>query len=193
MFNCRTRIQASIFVGLLLAAFTATHAQPNSKTVMKDGRLEEPFSMGGDSFPGQQRDWFQVIEGEYLKMEFPRGQRWAGVWITVGEPEENPKKRESLDLSKYSTLVIEMKGQSSDDKVDIGIKGALQPDNKPVPRRGINVGTEWRIYSIRIRDFIGEKSPLKDLVQVYIIPEFLNVGPKPQTIFVRSIKITSDQ
>lgn len=189
--NYRQKLLLILFAGLLFGPLSSSHAQSSMRNVMKDGRLEEPFSMGGDS-SGQQRDWFQVIEGEYLKMEFPRGQRWAGVWITVGEPEENPKKRESLDLSKYSTLAIEMKGQSNDDKVDVGIKGALQPDNKPVPRRGINVGTEWRTYSIRIRDFIGEKSPLKDLGQIYIITEFVNVGPKPQTIYVRSIKIISD-
>ena len=53
-------------------------------------------------------------------MSYPAGASWGAVFITIGKPKDPP--RPSQDLAAFDTLLVEMKGESGGEELDIGLK-----------------------------------------------------------------------
>jgi uncharacterized protein (TIGR03437 family) len=127
-------------------------------------------------------DWLSPDSGA-LKMSYPSGQAWGAVFITVGKPTDPP--RPSVDLTAYTTLLVEVRGDSGS-TLEIGIKDAQQPDDGNEQKVIVPVFSSYRTYAIPLSKF--NKANLKS---VYTLTEFVFSGSQAQTVWFRNIKYTS--
>jgi hypothetical protein len=143
--------------------------------------LRPGLDMGVDS-SSHQTGWVKNMNG-YMKASYPKGQTWGVVFITVGKPAPIIL-RNSMDLSQYKTLSVEMYGETGNERVYIGMKDATQPDDGREIKILQRLSSQWQTYTFALQDFIGV-----DLSKVYIPVEFVfqnNIGP--ETIYFRNIQ-----
>ena len=160
--------------------------------IMKDGELQKSpltspthFGMGGNTSKGL-TDWFSTEDGGALKLVFPAGQDWAGVWITAGTPSA-PGERQIIDLTRFKTLKIDMRGRNGGEVIEIGIKSDTQPDDGSEKKFRVELKREWDIFPFPLESF--RRVNLKDLTRIYVISEFVHPLKTPITVFVRSISL----
>jgi hypothetical protein len=156
--------------------------QTGAKGILNGSDLTEDFDMGINTSKGL-TNWL-IKENDCFKMEFPEGQKWAALFITVGEPKDPP--RPSLDFSAYKTLSIEMKGASGGEKIEIGIKSNTQSDLGKEKKMPIALTSKWEVYTFPLDNFIG--NGLNDLKNIYVVTEFVYNGAKPQIVYFKNIK-----
>jgi hypothetical protein len=161
-----------LFVGI-------ANAQSEEKVILNGSVLSKGFGMGVDS-SDKKRDWL-TREPEYMKMSFPAYQEWAAVFVTVGRPKDPP--RPDTDLSAYKALVIEMRGQSGGEVVEIGIKSSAQPDTGEETKMTVKLDADWKLFSFPLSKFDGA-----DLKHIYVVAEFVYNDKTPQTIYFKNIK-----
>src|ERR1041384_5649016 len=165
---------------VLLCLFVGVaNAQSEDKVILNGSVLSEGFDMGVESSE-KLRDWLSQ-EPEYIKMSSPAHQRWAAVFVTFGPPTDPP--RPDIDLSAYKTLVIEMRGHSGGEVVEIGIKSSTQPDNGREKKSTVKLDADWKSYSFPLSKFEGA-----DLKHIYVVAEFVYNNKTPQTVYFRNIK-----
>src|SRR4051794_32809636 len=106
-------------VGLLVTAETSVLAQTAlSREILTGTHLFAGFDMGVDSSE-HRTDWLSSDPSGAIRMAYPAGQSWGAVFVTVGVPKSPP--RPSMDLSSYTTLLIEVRGDSGS-TIEIGVK-----------------------------------------------------------------------
>lgn len=179
----------AFLIGLCLSLFTSQGAgqvvkkDDTDKRVKRDilvgSELLEPFDMGVNSSGGK-TDWLSK-EPDHMKMAFPANQKWAAVFVTVGEPTDPP--RPSMDLSQFNTLSIEMRGAAGGERVEIGIKSNDQPDTGRETKKSVSLTPAWRVYEFMLDEF--KRADLKNL---YVVAEFVYNGTAAQTAFFKNIK-----
>ncbi len=144
--------------------------------------LRSGLNMGVDS-SGHLNEWVQDLNGQ-MKASYPAGQGWGTIFITVGKV-ASPGARASMDLSQYSRLSVEMRGEADNQTVFIGLKDNQQPDDGSETTLPVKVSSDWKTYNFNLNDFRGA-----DLTRVYIPLEFVFKGyPAGETITFRNIQV----
>ncbi len=142
--------------------------------------LSEGYDMGVNSSGGL-TNWLFDLNG-FMKMEYPENQTWGAVFITVGPPTEPP--RPSQDLSLYTTLSVDLKGENGGEELEIGIKDNTDPDDGSETKIKVSgLTTEWQTYTFPLSDFTTA-----DLTRIYVVIEFVFGGPYAQTVFFKNVE-----
>jgi exo-beta-1,3-glucanase (GH17 family) len=143
--------------------------------------LRSGLDMGVDSSE-HFNNWVKDLNGQ-MKANFPAGQSWGVVFITVGDPAQLGF-RSAIDLSQYRTLSVEMRGELGGETVYIGIKDKYQPDNGSEIKLPVRLSADWRSYTFDLQEFRRV-----DLSAVYIPIEFVFENfVSAKTIYFRNIQ-----
>jgi len=129
-------------------------------------------------------DWLTSEGAADLLMQYPAGQLWGSVFITVGTAVAT--NRPGVDVSAYQSLVLEMRGDAGT-TVAVGIKDAVQPDDGSETTVLLQVSGDWQTYSIPLTKFSGV-----NLTKVYLATEFVFSGAQAQALRVRNIKFSAE-
>ena len=146
-----------------------------------NGSVESGFVMGADSHFGD-RDWLETI-GKAVKMSYPGKQGWGAVFITVGQPypDSQKERRRTKDMSGFTMLSIDLKGEIGGEKVWIGMKDKNDLNNGAETKRPITVSSDWRTYNIILADF-----KTADLKSIHVPIEII-FGQEKCTVYFRNI------
>ncbi len=148
--------------------------------VFVNGRLGKGLDLNVDT-DKKQRKWVDPVnEDKELCMTYPKGQLWGAVFITVGKPSAT-YPRASMDFSKYTKLVVELKGDK-ETKVQIGLKDNLDQDDGSETKVTLTLKETWETYEIDLKKFTSA-----DLQHLYVLAEFV-FEDGPQHLCVRKIQ-----
>jgi hypothetical protein len=166
----------------LLLFFTLTgRAGAQTRQVLAGSALSPGFDMGVNSSGGNTR-WL-TNEGQDMKMSYPAGASWGAVFITIGKPKDPP--RPSQDFAAFDTLLVEMKGQSGGEELDVGLKTSDQPDDGSETKLPLRLTSEWHTYTFPLKEFRGT-----DLRKLYVVAEFVFSGANAQTVYLRNVQFS---
>jgi hypothetical protein len=156
----------------------------SQNTILTEGKLTDGLDMGADTSE-KKRDWVKSTD-DAIRMDYPGGQTWGAVFITVGKPAAlGSLSRKSRDYSAYSKLIVEMKGKNGA-TVEIGIKGINDPDDGSEKKVAFKLTDNWNKYEIDLKRlmFSNNKPNMK---QLYVVTEFVFPENSPQTLYVKNI------
>ena len=132
------------------------------------------------STSGEKYGWVVFdTENKHIRLDYPKDQQWGAFLITVGKP-AMLGERKFKDVSNYSTLIVELKGNKGA-IIDVILKDNTDPDTGEETRYTITLKDDWTVLEIPIAYF--ESADLSRLYAIGFV--FDNV---PQTIFVRKIQ-----
>ena len=155
------------------------------RDIFVDGALSSFYGLGIDTGPDHLHEWCGV--GEELRMDYPAGQEWGSVFITVGDPTKPP--RPWKDFSGFTTLSMDLRGDKGA-QVEVGILTRTDP----------GIGTERRVIrTLSGGDYEPVRIPLKSfdsthlrypegLKQLYVVVEFVFRGTRARTVCARNIR-----
>jgi exo-beta-1,3-glucanase (GH17 family) len=159
--------------------------------VMENGKLMPGLDMGVNTSEGMTK-WVTAGKSE-LVMAYPAGQEWGAVFITVGRPTPQPNQRGQRDYSRYSSLVLELKGGRQGESIAVGLKTPSDPDDGSEPRYVIKgISDQWQSYRVPLEKLCDAKHPRERLRQVYVVTEFVFTDGQPHTLAVRSIRYEAE-
>jgi LysM repeat protein len=175
-----------ILIGQVLDIPSTSAAALSARSIYTRQTLASGLNMGVDTSNGR-FDWVTDMNGS-LCMNYPSGQDWGAVFITVGEPTQPP--RPSLDFSGYETLSLELRGGSGGETVSIGIKDNTDPDNGSETKlRVTNLTTEWQTFTFPLSSF-----STADLSNLYVVTEFVFAAGTPaENVCFRNIQYLPDE
>lgn len=113
-------------------------------------------------------DWVEDLKGA-MKISYAAWQDWGVVYVSVGSAGTAYGHRSSMDLSAYSLLSVEMKGEHGGEIVYIGIKDRNQPDNGGEKKIKVVLGAGWETYTFDLQQFY----PGEIFQRIYIPIEFV--------------------
>lgn len=169
----------ALFLIITMISFMSDHLYSQDYPIYFENRLTEGYDIGVDTDRAV-RNWLSNQNG-YMKMEYPSGQIWGAVFITVGEPTNPP--RPFMNFNGFNILSIEMKGENGGETVDIGIKDNTDPDNGKETKKTITVTNNWRVYEFPLNEFVTA-----DLEYLYVVTEFVFGGSNGRTVYFRTVK-----
>jgi hypothetical protein len=150
--------------------------------VLSGVKLARGLDMGVDT-SARKHDWVSPMENkEAMKLAFPGDPVWGAVFITVGKPRDDNKP--GADYSGFNNLEIDLRGETGDESVDIGIKDWKQPDDGSERKHNVRVTPTWKTYRFALSSFEGA-----DLKHLYVVCEVV-FGEKPATVYLRSVRYT---
>jgi hypothetical protein len=114
-------------------------------------------------------------EGEDWVMNFPLDQLWATVFISVTR---------SVDMSKFKSINLEMKGKLGGETLDIGINDKLGEDPSSASSIRWTLSNKWEKINLPL-DFFKSV----DLKNIYIPIQFVVYNTIGQTIYFRNISL----
>ncbi|MEA3350064.1 MAG: glycosyl hydrolase family 17 protein [Chloroflexota bacterium] len=156
---------------------------PSRLAVLEDGCLRTGFDLGIDT-SSDQRDWASESD-DAIRLDYPRYQTWGAAFI-FGNQEVNFGKP-SIDLSAYSQLAVEMRGDVGGEEVWIGIKDANDPNDGTEVKEKITLGPEWNTYLFELANF--RRGSYADLSKMLVLVEFVfQQTDQAETVFVRSVE-----
>jgi len=165
---------------LVLWFFTLTlSATAQTNDILTGSKLSPGFDMGVNSSEGR-ANWLKGDNGQ-LRLSYPLGQSWGAVFITVGKPKQPP--RPFKDFSAFESLIIDIRGESGGEQLEIGIKTNDMPDDGSETKIPIRITSQWQTYTFKLDKFSGI-----DLKKLYVVTEFVFSDNHAQTVYVRSIK-----
>lgn len=146
------------------------------------GTLASQLNLGVET-SHQERDWVKQESDKSMCAHYPPGQNWGAVFF-VYEDFYSPGNRPGIDLSGYTNLVIEMKGEQGGELVSIGLKDSLDPDNGSEAKIRQELTSNYQTYSFPLSAFYTAN--LEDL---YIVTEFVfEAGSPSQKICWKNIE-----
>jgi exo-beta-1,3-glucanase (GH17 family) len=153
-------------------------------TILEDGCLNAGFDLGLDTW-GRQRRWAYPAE-DGLKLVYPSWEQWGAAFIYVNQKTWSGKP--SIDLSMFTTIEIEMRGESGGEVVSIGVKDSNDPSTGKEIKEGVMLSSTYEFYYFTLSDF--QYSRYADPTRIYIPAEFVFEyrSANPVTIYVRSVK-----
>jgi hypothetical protein len=143
-----------------------------------NGRLSTGFDMGINTSGGKV-NW-ATVKGDEICLNYPSGQKWGALFITVGKPRDSG--RAGKDMSSFKKLTFEIKGTVGKESVSVAIKDATDPDNAKETRIPISLTTAYKKFEFPLSRF-----KTADLKTIYI-PLELVFSEKPANICVRQIQ-----
>jgi hypothetical protein len=144
------------------------------------GGLESGFGLGIDT-SGQQCKWLTAND-DMLMLTYPANQQWGTMFITVGPPVP-PGQRPSLDLSRYRSLIVDLRVAVRGQCVRIGIRDKNQPDNGSEIAVQRCLTTQWSTITLPLNTFANV-----GLSHVYVVFELVFQGSSSITVGVRNIR-----
>ena len=144
------------------------------------GGLENGFSLG-TATSDHQGHWLSEQHGVLLLI-YPAHQQWGGMFIVVGQPAP-PGHRSSLDLSRYKSLLVDLRAGTDGQCVALAIKDRAQPDDGSEIKVQRCLRTQWSTVVLSLSTFTTV-----DLTQVYVVFEVVFQGPSSATVEVRNIR-----
>jgi len=133
---------------------------------------------------GQLRSWL-VPQPSALRMNYPGGQTWGAVFVTVG-PSVPAGNRPGQDLSRCSALLVDLSSPTQGAALSIGMKDSTDADDGSETKVRINPGASWTTYSIPMSS-LGSLNA----ASVYVLIEFVfENGDPAQTVDFRNIRFT---
>jgi len=164
----------------LPAANPATVTERSYRDVFAGSKLEKPFDLSIDT-DRQQRHWLTATPG-VLTMAYPARQQWGAMFITAGRPSP-PGHRQSIDLSRYRSLTVQLRARTSGQRVRLGIKDRSQPDNGGEITVEETLTTHWSTVTLPLSLFANV-----DLSHLYIVFELVFQGSAPETVDLRDLR-----
>jgi hypothetical protein len=116
-------------------------------------------------------------------MDYPSGQSWGAVFITVGPPTEPP--RPGKDFSAYQTLSLELMGGAGGESISIGLKDNTDPDDGSERLiRVSNLTMDWQTRTFPLSDLTNA-----DPTRLYVVTLFVfEPGTPARTVCFRRIQ-----
>ncbi|MGA8029294.1 MAG: hypothetical protein WB992_19305 [Bryobacteraceae bacterium] len=176
----RRRFMGSSLV-LLGAAVHVGEAQDVDQQVLVKGELQSGYNMGVDD-SAQGRQWLST-DGDHLKLSYPAGLKWGVVYITWDSPQADLKDRQFIDMSKYKSLIVEMRGGLGGETVYIGVKTNEQRDDGSETKIKTPLIAEWKEYAFPLSGF-RRASPAR----LYVVTEVVFSGKDAQTVLLRNVR-----
>ena len=118
-----------------------------------------------------------------LQVTYPGGTSWGALWLAVNRAAE---ERPSLDFSGFDTLLLEMKGDSGGEAVQVHIKDKDDPDDGSQTNVELVLTDEWQVYEIDLDRF-----ETADLAKLTIVLGFAFFG-EPQSFSIRNARYLED-
>jgi hypothetical protein len=142
--------------------------------------LSGGYDMGVDT-SGHQYAWVTNLHGA-MKLNYPPGQDWGAVFITVGKPVP-PGERQSRDFSHYQTLAVDLRGEQGGERLRIGIKDKNNSDDGKEIKADVTLTAEWQTYRFPLAYFVTA-----DLAHLYVPIEFVfDSGVGAETVYFRNV------
>lgn len=207
----RFAIAASLFVFVAVPVAaqecqTDTISVLTDGTILSDGLLQPGFELGVDSDKDEQ-EW--VICGgtpcpDCCRLATVPNQEWLAAFIVVDRLTDPP--RPGVDVSSFDCVEIDLRGETGEEIVDVGLKDVCDEDRgREVKRRldlsgrsgpiGTPVAGGWTRYRLPRSTFTSANPSY-----IYVLMEFvfdrltpLQGTEPPQTISVRNIRFTNGQ
>lgn len=155
---------------------TATSTPLSSPHIVYAGKtLASNYNLGIDTSAGL-TNWVTDMGG-YMCMNYPDGQDWGALFITYGPPQP-PGNRPGQNLTEFDRLYFELKGETTNQTLQVGIKDNTDPDNGIETKFTITPPENWQGYSFRLSDFITA-----DPSNLYVVIEFILGNTKTDICF----------
>jgi exo-beta-1,3-glucanase (GH17 family) len=153
--------------------------QPHS--IYYGPRLADGYDMGVNTSEGL-TDWLTDMGG-YMRMDYPSGQSWGAVFVTVGPPTDPP--RPGKDLSNYRALSLELRGEVGGEDVWVGLKDNTDRDDGSERKiRVRDLTKDWQTFNFPLSAFVTA-----DLTRLYVVTEFVfEPGTPAETVYFRRIR-----
>jgi len=139
-------------------------------------------------------NWYQVAQDgddTVLRLDYPANQEYGVLQIMVHQTSTTPRTQ---DFSNYAELVVELKSADPDRNVDIGIKGAKDPDAQTKFKRTFSdVSTDWQEYHIPLQGEAAQLSAraatnqVERLQNLKIVTELAFGAKDRQVFYIRKI------
>jgi hypothetical protein len=141
---------------------TALGDDPN---IYLNGKLGSGLDMGVNTSGGI-TNWVDASNG-IIEMNYPKGQKYGSVYITVGKPTQPP--RPGKNYSKFKKIIIEAKGKTGGETILVGLKDKNDPDDGSEAKVRLSLSKDWGIYELKLK----ESFSTADLTQLYVVTEFV--------------------
>jgi molecular chaperone DnaK len=140
------------------------------------------YTIGVDS-SGHQLDWL-TRDSDAIKVSYPSGQSWGTAFLTLGSPAP-AGSRPGQNISKCSTLQVDLRTATAGATLGIGIKDKYQLDTGAETKIRVTPTESWQTKSFPLASFTGT-----DLSAVYVMFEvvFESKDP-PQTTYFRNVRL----
>lgn len=168
---------------LLPAAAPVTLKERSYRDVYIGG-LEEGFGLGLDT-SNKQRNWLTDEQGTLL-LAYPANQLWGTVFITFGQPVP-PGNRPSIDLSRYKSLLIDLRAKVDGQCVRLGIKDHSQPDDGSEITIKQCLTTQWSTIALPLDTFANV-----DLAHLYVVFEIVFLGTSSESVELGGVSYSLD-
>lgn len=177
----RSRLLCMLLVCLIVPAsgITAQPIGPPIRHVLVGSTFDGGFGIGVKS-SGNKTDWLSKKEG-WFEARYPAGQSWGAIFVSVGSLEASA--RSSIDYTPYDYLLVDIRGLSGPDTVQLGIKTDTQPDDGSEAKVFVAVQEEWNTYAVPLTAFHGT-----DLRKIYIPLEIVFSGPDPISLQFKDVR-----
>lgn len=176
-------VLAAVALRLLVQSSAGAQSSQN-KDVMLQGQLTPGFDEGVNSSAGI-TNWVNPNPADNSqKMSCPPNQAWCAMWLSYG-PTLSGFPRPGIDTSSYSTLLVELRGDSTK-TITIGVKDNTHLDDGTETKVRVLLTTDWRTYAIPLSSF----SP-SAINRLYLVCEFVWDTNSPWTAYVRTVRYTT--
>jgi hypothetical protein len=108
------------------------------------------------------------IEDGALHVQYPGGAAWASVfWMS----QQTRETRNHLDLSRFSHLVIELKGDRGGEEVSVLVKDDQYPDDLAPVAVDLTLTNDWQTYEVELARFApNDPGRLNTVLGILIFP-----------------------
>lgn len=178
----------TIAVPTVQASATATRdvTAPTDSTGLSQpvfmGALAAGYAIGLNTSGGE-TTWLTDMHDGSLRMDYPNGQQWGAVFITVGRATQ-PPHLSYQDLSYYTTLSLELRGEVGSEKVWVGLKDTTDPDDGSETKIPVDLTTGWQTFKFPLSGF-----DTADLAKAYVVTEFVfEPGTPAETVYFRNVQ-----
>jgi hypothetical protein len=91
-----------------------------------------------------------VRSGDSLHIDYQGGAAWAGIWLAAGAGD---LQQQSRDFSTYSTLLLELKGDTGGETINVNMEDRDDPADGTSTRIKLQLSDQWQTYEIDLTRF----------------------------------------
>ena len=91
-----------------------------------------------------------VRSGDSLHIDYQGGAAWAGIWLAAGA---GVLQQQSPDFSTYSTLLLELKGDTGGETISVNMEDRDDPADGTSTRIKLQLSDQWQTYEIDLTRF----------------------------------------
>ncbi|MCE7986309.1 MAG: SH3 domain-containing protein [Caldilinea sp. CFX5] len=155
---------------------------PSSTILLYDGKLGARLELNIDN-EKHEHGWIKDVEGT-LRADFLAGQKWAVIYITVGPPQPEAERRQSINLSACHTLSVDLRAGQGNVTVNVGMKDTKDPDDGSETQIPLALTTAWQSYQVPLAKFVSA-----ELRQIYLPFEVVYTGSTAVSVFLDNVRI----